>query len=87
MPPDPHYVAARPVARPPQTAQVQPDAVKVMKMFWTFLLFAGMAMMLFQLGAGSGWAKVLGIALAAVVAVAVLVAVALLGRYLLRRFA
>jgi uncharacterized membrane protein len=58
-----------------------------MKMFWMFLLFGGVAMMLFQLGAVSVWAKVLGLILTAVVALAILVAVVLIGRYLLRRFA
>lgn len=56
-------------------------------MFWMFLLFGGVAMMLFQLGAVSVWAKVLGLILTTVVALAVLVAVVLIGRYLLRRFA
>jgi len=58
-----------------------------MKMFWMFLLIGGVAMMLFQLGAVSVWAKVLGLILTTVVALAVLVAVVLIGRYLLRRYA
>jgi len=61
--------------------------VKEMKMFWMFLLIGGVAMMLFQLGAVSVWAKVLGLILTTVVALAVLVAVVLIGRYLLRRYA
>lgn len=56
-------------------------------MFWMFLLIGGVAMMLFQLGAVSVWAKVLGLILTAVVAIAVLVAVVMIGRYLLRRYA
>lgn len=56
-------------------------------MFWMFLLIGGVAMMLFQLGAVSVWAKVLGLILTTVVALAILVAVVLIGRYLLRRYA